>query len=171
MSKYKSKINEGLEFGDLKGLIDNNIMIDMYRPKIGNDKDTVVIALNVTYEAPAKDLTQFIETGDLDHLDVESAPAPDEDGSWKVFIEFLRDRNLFEKVQKLLTNIEQLTGHNGGSWTYVSLMSKKPRIFNKENFKRDVITSKYEYSKTYNAKKSNNLEEHWLTQIREYQKL
>lgn len=169
----KTNLTEGLEFQDLKGLVSNNIMIDLYKPKIGDEEDTVVVAFDVTYELPAKDLSSFIETGDLDHLDVEASDAPDESGSWKVFVEFQRDLKLYENIMLMLRGIDQITSRDDGKWEYTALNVKTPQKFNEENFRRDVCMSRYEYRKKYIKKEviapNSELEESWLRRIRELQ--
>ncbi len=172
----QKRITEGLEFEDLKGLIDNVVMIDLHKPKIGDEADTVVVAFDVTYEDPARDLSQFIETGALEHLDVEVSSAPDQDGTWKVFVEFMRDHELFEKIEAMLESVEQITSQDGDPWTYRAYNVKKPVPFNRENFKRDVIDSRYEYRKKYMSDKreeqpADALEESWIKKIRKYQKI
>lgn len=174
-TKTQKRISEGLEFGDLKGLIDSTIMIDLHKPKIGDVEDTVVVAFDVTYEEPARDLSQFIETGALDHLDVEVSGSPDQDGTWKVFVEFLRDHDLFDKINAMIEGVEQITSREGDPWTYRAFNVKKPVEFNRENFKRDVIDSRYEYRKKYLSKKTKEkpadpLEESWMRKIRKYLK-
>lgn len=172
----QKRISEGLEFEDLKGLVDNTVMIDLHKPKIGDEEDTVVVAFDVTYQDPAKDLSQFIETGALEHLDVEVGAAPDQDGKWKVFVEFMRDYDLFEKIDAMLNSVEQITSHDGDPWMYRAYNVKKPVEWNKQNFKRDIIDSRYEYRKKYIQDKPADrapdaLEESWLKKIRKYQKL
>lgn len=172
--KIQKKISEGLEFEDLKGLINDNIMIDLHKPKIGDVEDTVVVAFEVTYEDPAKDLSQFIETGALDHLDVEVSTSPDQDGTWKVFVEFLRDRDLFEKIMEMLKSVDQISSRDSNNWTYRAYQVDGKHKFNKENFERDIIDSRYEYRNKYIRDKKNkaapgDLEESWMRKIRKYQ--
>lgn len=175
--RTQKKISEGLEYEDLKGLIDDNVMIDMHKPKIGSEEDTVVVAFDVTYEDPAKDLSQFIETGALEHLDVEVSTAPDQDGTWKVFVEFMRDHDLYEKIEAMLNSVDQITSREDGEWTYRAFNVKEPVEFNQENFKRDVIDSRYEYRKKYMSDEEpqedpvDDLEESWMNRVRKYQKL
>jgi hypothetical protein len=173
--KIQKRITEGLEFEDLKGLVNDNIMIDLHKPKIGSEEDTVVVAFDVTYENPAMDLSQFIESGALEHLDVEVSSSPDQDGTWKVFVEFMRDHELYDKVKALLDSVDQIT-NRGGQWTYRAFNVKKPVDFNSENFHRDITDSRYEYRKKYlrktkKDKPSDALEESWLNKIRKYQQL
>ena len=133
--KTQKRISEGLAFEDLKGLINDNIMIDLHKPKIGSVEDTVVVAFDVTYEDPAKDLSQFIETGALEHLDVEVSGSPDADGTWKVFVEFMRDHELFEKIEEMLGSVDQITSggvDNTTKWTYRAFNVKDPVEFNAE---------------------------------------
>jgi|TARA_R110000851_G_scaffold254198_1_gene406678 hypothetical protein len=167
--KIQKRITEGLEFGDLKGLINDNITIDLHKPKIGSEEDTVVISFDVTYEDPAKDLSQFIESGALEHLDVEVAGSPDTDGTWKVFVEFSRDHELFDKIEAMLGSVDQITTR-GSKWTYRAFNVKKPVQFTKDNFKRDITDSRYEYRKKYlRDKPADALEESWLNKIAKYQ--
>lgn len=176
-AKTQKKISEGLEYEDLKGLVADNFMIDLHKPKIGDEEDTVVVAFDVTYEDPAKDLSNFIETGALEHLDVEVSGAPDQDGTWKVFVEFQRDHNLFEKIEAMLNSIDQITSSNDGHWTYRAFNVKDEVEFNEENFRRDITDSRYEYRKKYKSdgqvedEPMDELEESWLRRVREMQKL
>ena len=168
------KISEGLEFEDLRGLVDSNVMIDLHKPKIGDDEDTVVVAFDVTYEDPAKDLSQFIETGALEHLDVEVSDSPDQDGTWKVFVEFQRDNDLYEKVEAMLNSVDQITSREN-DWTYRAFNVKEEVKFNAENFRRDITDSRYEYRKKYGKptqhdEPMDDLEESWLNKTRKYQK-
>lgn len=173
--KIQKTISEGLKFEDLKGLVDGMIVIDLYKPKIGDVEDTVVVAFNVTYEEPAKDLADFIETSTVEHLDVEVSSAPDANGVWKVFVEFQRDHNLFEKIQEMLNNVDQITSRDNGTWTYRAFRVKKEVEFNEKNFKRDVIDSRYEYRKKFlrneKSEQPDELEESWLQKIKELQNL
>lgn len=171
----RKRISEGLKFEDLKGLVDSMIVIDLYKPKIGDVEDTVVVAFNVTYEDPAKDLADFIETSTVEHLDVEVAGAPDANGVWKVFVEFQRDHNLFEKIQEMLNNVDQITSRDEGQWMYRAFRVKKEVEFNEQNFRRDIVDSRYEYRKKFlrneEPEQPDELEESWLRRLRELQKL
>lgn len=171
--KTPKQITEGLQFEDLMGLVDSTIMIDMHRPKIGSDEDTVVVAFEVTYEDPANDLSSFIETGAINHLDVEVSSTPDETGNWKVFVEFQRDLKLYDKISSMLNSVDQITSQEGG-WNYRAFSVKKIQKFNEENFKRDIISSRYEYRKKFMNKNQTlsdtELEEGWMNRIIELQK-
>ena len=141
-----SKITEGLEFEDLRGLIDSEISVDQYKPKVGEEADTVVVAFFVTYEEPAKDLSNFIETSNVEHLDVEVSTSPDESGRYMVFVEFSRDYKLFDKLESLLHDINQITSKDRNEWEMVPIRNKgKSVVFSRESFEKHVVTSAPKY--------------------------
>lgn len=147
-------LNEGLEKHDLEDLIENTISIDQYKSKIGNDAETIVIAFTVKYEKPSVDLADFISTSHIEHLDVENSSVPNEDGFFKVFVEFERNEKVISKLLDLLSHIEKLTGNI--KWNYISLNTKDEKEVNAYNLKSDVITSESLYNKIYKKKSEKN---------------
>jgi hypothetical protein len=146
------KIYEGLEHNDLKGLVDNVISVDQYKPKIGNDSETVVVAFTVKYEKPSQDLANFIETSYVEQLDVEASDVPNEIGDYKVFVEFARTPNLFNKIKALIEDINKITSENG-VWKYEGFKSNVAKEFSEENFNNDIILTPEEYN--FKFKKNN----------------
>ena len=134
-----TQISEGLHFEEMQGLVDSVVSIDQYKPKIGDNADTVVVALTVQYEKPASDLSNFIETGISEHLDVESSPAPNSDGVYKVFVEFERSPKLYKKIREMLEGINKITSDKG-NWEFTAYKLDDPRTLDEERFNRDVIT-------------------------------
>jgi hypothetical protein len=143
-----SNINEGLINGDLRGLVDSILMIDQYKPKIGEDGDTVTVAFTVRYDEPAKDLSNFIQTSDIDHLDVDASESMDENGNYQVFVEFERNRGLYNGIRLLLDMIDKVTSEKG-DWKFTALSTDEDLEFNKENFNSYVILSPQEYNDRY----------------------
>ena len=41
------KLTEGMSFGDLRGLVSNDVSVDQFKPKIGNPSETVVIGIKI----------------------------------------------------------------------------------------------------------------------------
>lgn len=146
------KIFEGLEEEELKGLVFDIVSIDQYKPKIGTDAETVVIAFTVKYEEPATDLANFIQTSYIELLDVEASTVPNEEGYYKVFVEIDRTPNLYKKIYQLLCDINNITGTKGGKWKYVAYKMSSPRVFTKENLEKDVIFTSQEYDAHYKKK-------------------
>jgi hypothetical protein len=146
------KIIEGLEGEELKGLVYNTISIDQYKPKIGTDGETVVVAFTVKYEEPATDLANFIQTSYIELLDVEASTVPNEEGDYKVFVEFDRTPNLYKKISQLLHDINNITSNSGGEWKYESYKMTSPKSFTKSNLEQDIIFTSQEYDLKYKKK-------------------
>jgi|TARA_B110000908_G_scaffold102116_1_gene120353 hypothetical protein len=144
----QTTIFEGLTHEEMQGLVNSVISIDQYKPKIGENSDTVVVALTVQYEKPARDLSNFIETGVNEHLDVEASPAPNEDGEYKVFVEFDRNEKLFQNIEGMLSHITKITSDNG-DWEYTGYKLDDPRSFDQERFARDIITDPQLYREKF----------------------
>ena len=151
------KINEGLEPEELRGLVYNLISIDQYKPKIGNDAETVVIAFTVKYDEPAQDLANFIQTSFIELLDVEASSVPNEEGEYKVFVEIDRTPNLYIKIQSMLHDINKITSNDDFQWNYEAYKMDEPKLFNKENIEKDIILTSQEYDAKYKKKSDEDI--------------
>jgi hypothetical protein len=104
-----SKLNEGLQAGDLKFLVKDIFEIDSYASKMGEDSDIVVLSFTVDEEAPARDLVDFIEHGYDFVLDADVTPGELEDGRYKVFIEIERNRKIGKQILEILDGVKKLS--------------------------------------------------------------
>lgn len=145
-------ISEGLSNGNLNGLIDTTISIDQYKPKIGTDADTVVVALTTKYDKPADDLSNFISTSAIEHLDVESSSVPNQDGSYKVFVEFARTPNVYNKIISLLDDINNITEYKTNDWKFVTYKVDEEIELNESNLEKYIISTAEEYDEKYRKK-------------------
>ena len=107
-------LTEGLRVGDLTDLVLPKVSIDEYESKIS--KDAIVVGFYVDHKDPATDLSSFIEKGAGNILDTEVSPAPDDDGNYLVFVEFMRNEKFPEDVEDVLDSLEALTGIK--EWQY-----------------------------------------------------
>ena len=146
-------ITEGLENGDLKGMVSNIVSIDHYKPKTGTDEEAVVIVFFLKDAAPAKDLVSFIHMSEIDLLDVEASLSSDDDGNYHVYVEFERSTGLFNSLKALLNSVDKITSDKG-KWMFIPFKSKEEYPFSKEMFNTHVINSKNEYLKTYGKDKT-----------------
>jgi hypothetical protein len=99
------QLNEGLQAGDLKMLVDNIFEIDSYASKMGEDKDIVVLAFTVKSREPADDFVNFVENGYDFVLDADASPGELSDGKYKVFVEIERNRRIAQQITELLNGI------------------------------------------------------------------
>ena len=93
-------VREGLQAGDLEGVVSNKFSIDQFKSKMGEDANIVVLAFTVDSLAPAKDLEHFAETGYKDIMDADATPGTMEDGKHKVFVEFQRKETVDQSIRK-----------------------------------------------------------------------
>ena len=153
MNKNKKHITEGLENGDLKGMVSSIISIDHYKPKTGTDEEAVVVVFFLKDSNPAKDLVSFIHMSEIDLLDVEASTSIDDDGNYHVYVEFERTSGLFNSLMVLLNSVDKVTSDKG-DWKFIPFKSKEEYPVNKENFKSMVIDDKNEYIQTYGKNKT-----------------
>lgn len=96
--------------GELQHTVSPLISVDEFEPKAGLSKEIIVIGVDVMNEKVAKELDIFIQRGDLDTIDSEPSPNPDENGHYVLFVEFKRDEAFKDRLIKFLKDIENITG-------------------------------------------------------------
>lgn len=99
-----------LRNNDLKQTIEPHISIDEFSPKSGTDEEIIVVGFYAIDEGPAKDLDDFVEKSPYDVIDVDVSPNPDEEGRYMIFVEFKRNIDFFIMLDKVVKDIENLTG-------------------------------------------------------------
>ncbi len=111
-------VNEGLQAGDLEGVVSKRFSVDQYKSKMGDDRNIMVLAFSVDGQAPAKDLERFAETGYKEVLDADATPGSLEDGKHRVFVEFARVEQVDQHVRKFLDDLKRLTNIETFEFTY-----------------------------------------------------
>ena len=109
---------EGLQAGDLEGVIDKRFSVDHYKSKMGDDRNIMVLAFTVDGLAPAKDLERFAETGYKEVLDADATPGTVKDGKHRVFIEFARKESVDRAIHNFLEDLKKLTNIDIFEFTY-----------------------------------------------------
>ena len=112
------KINEGLQAGDLEGVVSPRFSIDQYKSKMGDDKNILVLGFVVDGQAPAKDLERFAEVGYSAILDADATPGTLEDGKHRVFVEFARTPEVIKQITGFLEDLKKLTNIKEFEYTY-----------------------------------------------------
>ena len=103
------KLNEGLDYHDLKGQMIPLISVDEYAAKMGKDSDIVTLAFILKSKLAAKDLTSWLEIGYDFILDASVSEGELEPGKWLVFAELKRRSNVPEKIIQILSDLKTLT--------------------------------------------------------------
>ena len=103
------RLNEGLDYHDMKGQIEPEVSVDEYAAKLGEDSDIVTLTFTVNSKEAAKDLVSWLEIGYDFILDASVSEGELEPGKWLVFVEMKRRTNVPEKIVKILDDLETLT--------------------------------------------------------------
>jgi len=136
-----------VKYGEMENLVTPTISIDQYKPKVGEANETVVVAFEVAFEQPAKDLSNLIETDVTDHLDVDVSEGPNSDGKYMVFLEFERNNQLFEKIMSIMKVASQVTGIT--EWKYSYYKGDESKELTLENLGETVLDNSAEYVLRY----------------------
>lgn len=140
---------------ELKDSIGDKIHFDEYKAKMGEDEDIIVISFKSTYKDQATDLVNFLEKGYDWILDADVSAGELDDGSYLIFLEILRRPSVPNKIVKLLTDLENLTGvklndykfkyHKETGYTPLTLealtskVPLEPRRYRKMNKSKDDV--------------------------------
>jgi hypothetical protein len=137
-----------IQNNDLIDLVQSTFSVDQYKSKIGDDKNVVVLAFEVKDADPAKDLSQFIETGH-NTIDVDVSPGPNKDGNYKVFVELQRNSKLFDSIDNILKDITRID-ESANNFMFNAYKSDMPSNWNRQNFESSVYSSSYDYEMATN---------------------
>lgn len=113
---HNNQLNENLEGGDLKRLVHDELHIDEYKSKMGDDADVCVVSFKVSGKEPAIDLVSFIEKGYDWVLDADVSSGEKEGGDYLVFVELDRTPALPEQIYQLIADIVNLTEQDIADW-------------------------------------------------------
>ena len=107
---------EGLEHGDLKRLVHNEMHIDEFKSKLGDDKDIIVVSFKVAGKDPAIDLVNFIEKGYDWIVDADVSSGEMDDGDYIVFIEIERNEHAPKQIVRLMKDVVNITDQSLEDW-------------------------------------------------------
>ena len=110
------QLRENLELGDLKRLVHNELHIDEYKSKMGDDADVCVVSFKVAGKEPSADLVSFIEKGYDYVLDADVSSGEKEGGDYLVFVELERSAELPEQIVKIIEDLINLTEQKIEDW-------------------------------------------------------
>lgn len=130
---------------DLEGLISQEISIDEYKSKLGEDRSVIVVAMPMTEESAAHDLGDFIERGPFKIWDVDISPAPGKDGKYYVFVEIERSHLMWGTIEAIFEHISRLINLSIADFVFTCPGNEKPQALNEENFKSCVPQSPYRW--------------------------
>ena len=111
-----NKVYESVERGDLARLLRNELHVDQFKSKMGEDSDVIVLSFKIKDKEPALDLVDFIEKGYDWVLDADISSGEKEDGDYLVFVEMSRDNDAPDRIMRLLGDVNNLTNMEMSDW-------------------------------------------------------
>lgn len=136
--KHSKPLNEHLSENDLKWLVDDAVLIDMHKTKLGEDKDYLVLSIAVNDRNPAHDLARFIENSVYKYADVEVSPATDSKGRYLVYVEMERKPEAIDAIEGILKDSCKLSGIE--QWKFKTMGVEDYIPFDRDTFAQYVIT-------------------------------
>lgn len=106
-----------LDYMDLEDQLKDTITVDEYAAKMGKDSDIVTVTFTTHSKLAAQDLVTWFERGYDFVLDASVSDGEIEPGKWLVFVEMDRRSKVPNRICKLLSDLETLTGLKLSDWT------------------------------------------------------
>ena len=149
---YNSKLlRENLEQGDLKRLVHDELHIDEYKSKMGDDADVCVISFKVSGKEPSADLVSFVEKGYDYVLDADVSSGEKEGGDYLVFVELERTEKLPEQIISIMEDLINLTEQELSDWRVRYYKSTKDHDLTAETLEQIIPLSPEAYSAKYDS--------------------
>lgn len=153
MQRQMQRLNEGLEYGDLKRSVVPEVTIDTFKSKMGDDKDICTITLLCKEKNPAIDLMNFLEKSYDWLLDAEISSGERDDGKYLVFVEADRNKELPTHIEQMIRDILNLTEDKQEDWKFKYYRSKDYHDLTVENLAREIPLTPREYREMHPNKK------------------
>jgi len=138
----------GLRENDLKHMLHNVFEIDSFKSKMGDDEDIVTLSFSLRDKAPADDLVKFLEGGYSFILDADATAGEQSDGSYKVFVELERNRQVHEHIYEVLDGVKKISGVNDLKFRYYKNFKSKDATM--ENLDTHIPKDPNNYGMTRN---------------------
>jgi hypothetical protein len=149
-NNHNSKLlRENLEQGDLKRLVHDELHIDEYKSKMGDDADVCVISFKVSGKEPSADLVSFVEKGYDYVLDADVSSGEKEGGDYLVFVELERTDKLPEQIIEIMEDIMNLTEQELSDWRVRYYKSTKDNELTAETLEQIIPLTPEAYDAKY----------------------
>lgn len=147
----------GLRKNDLKDLVEKVFEVDGFKSKMGDDANIVTVSFSVKTKDAADDLASFFERGYNFVLDADATPGEQRDGTYKVFVELERDKDIYDNIMQLISGLEKLTNLNNFRFRYYK--SFRSQEATQENLELVVPNNPDDYGITISENRLNNYKE------------
>jgi tetratricopeptide (TPR) repeat protein len=148
---------QGLKNAPLRGFVQDRFLVDVYKPRNGDEKDIVVLAFLVLERKPAIILSRRITQGQFEFIDVDVSPAPDEKGNYLVFLEIKRSAATFDVLSDILRHIGNMVDIH--QWYFQPYAHQEFLDWNRENFLKTISQSPEDHADERSEKPTGNQSE------------
>lgn len=146
-----------LHAGDLRDMIDRIFEIDSYASKMGEDKNIVTISFSLKDKTAAEDLSSFLEKGYDFILDSDVTSGEQSDGTYKVFVELERNKDVPEQIYEIMDGVGKLADREDFKFRYYK--SFRSHGLSVENLNEIIPVDPDQYGVTIKENKLNNYKE------------
>ena len=143
---------EGLENGDLKRLVHNELHIDEFKSKLGEDEDVVVLSFKVNGKEPAHDLVNFIEKGYEWVIDADVSSGEMDDGDFIVFVECDRTPEVPKQIFSMMKEILNITHQKIDEWRLRYYKGETEHQLSEETLEQLIPTTPEAYKQKFHIK-------------------
>jgi hypothetical protein len=146
-----------LEKGDLTRLVHNELHIDEFQSKLGENKDVIVVSFKVAGKEPAADIGGFVEKGYEWVLDSDVSAGEMGDGDYIVFVEIPRDQDAPQNIIDMMSDLMNLTEQDLSEWRVRYYHDSQDNPLDKETLARLIPLSPEEYEQKYGRREIDQL--------------
>jgi hypothetical protein len=145
-------LRENLEHGDLARLVHNELHIDEFKSKLGDDKDICVISFKVGGKEPGQDLVNFLEKGFDFILDADVSSGEMSDGDYIAFVEIKRSEELPQQIYDMIEILGNLTKQEPIDWRVRYYHSRKDHPLEVDVLRNLIPLSAGDYERKFGEK-------------------
>jgi hypothetical protein len=150
-------LREGLEQGDLARLVHDELHVDEFKSKLGQDKDVVVVSFKVAGKEPAQDVVNFLEKSYDWVIDADVSSGEMTDGDYVVFVEIPRNTSAVDNIMHMMQDLMNLTDQQLGSWRVRYYKDKQEHKINRAILNRLIPKTPEEYQSRFGKKEIDSL--------------
>jgi hypothetical protein len=142
--QHRQRLNEGLAYKDMEGMMKPTLHIDEFSSKMGEDADVIVVSFFVRDKQAAKDLMHWFEKGYDFVLDADQSPGEIKPNRYLVYLEMRRRNAAPRQIQEILDDLGTLTEYDDPD-DWVMVYKKQKHKWSPETFAELVPLTPAEY--------------------------
>ena len=156
-SQHQRLLREGLEEKDLARLVHDELHVDEYKSKMGEDQDLVVVSFKVKGKDPANDVVNFLEKGYSWIIDADVSSGEMEDGDYIVFVEIERTPKVPEEIYRMVDDLQNVIDVPVDQWRVRYYKDSRDHDMDIDTLKQLIPTTPAEYLRRFGRKEIDDL--------------